>query len=312
VRRFAYWTAVLISVVALAVGGVYAYVGYRATSGPDGAVKGYFAALARGDAPAALGFGDRPTGPHDLLTSAVLAEQQRIAPLHDLRITDVARAGSEATVRFSYQLGFARGNREVTGSVRVLHRGSGWRLAETAVATTIDLTQATDRLSFAGSSVPEGPTLMFPGALPIRFDTAYLMLDPLTTDVEFGTGDRLRVTVVATPAARDQLMTELGAKLRACVSGPPPAADCPLPSARYVPGSLHGRIVGDLSDDIHLDVSVDAAGTISATGTVHFTGRYRRLTYENVATARRGALSLPVAASAYAVRPLAVRFASDT
>jgi hypothetical protein len=309
-RRFCYWTAVLVAVAALVGGGLYGYLGYRATSGPDGAVKGYFAALARSDAPAALGFGDRPQGPHNLLTSQVLAEQQQIAPLHGLRIVDVARAGSEATVQFSYQLRFARGNQEVTGSLRVVHRDSGWRLAETAVATTIRLDQATDRLTFAGTSVPEGPTLLFPGALPIRFDTSLLALNPGTADVQFGGGSTIVVSVEPTTGARAQLTTDLTRQLTACASGPPPALDCPLPSARYVPGSLRGRLVGDVASRLAFRVSSDAAGTISTTGSVLFTGRYRQLTYDNVVQVHRGRLRLPITASSYAVTPLSVRFAS--
>src|SRR4051812_31040755 len=103
-RRALYWIAVLVALAGLVGGAAYAYVAYRATSGPDGAVKGYFAALARSDAPAALAFGDVPAGPHELLTSAVLAEQQRIAPLHHVQILDVSRSGGAASVRYSYQL----------------------------------------------------------------------------------------------------------------------------------------------------------------------------------------------------------------
>jgi hypothetical protein len=310
-RRWFFWTTVLVALAALLGGSAFAYLGYRETSGPDGAVKGYFAALARSDAPAALGFGALPSGSRDLLTNEVLAVQQKIAPLHDVHISDVARAGSEATVRFSYQLGFAGGNQEVTGSLRVVEHGSGWRLAQTAVATTVRLDQATDRLTFAGSSVPEGPTLLFPGALPVRFDTSYLMLDPSTADVQFGRGSTTTVRVEPTAAARTQLTADIGTQLAACVSAPPPSADCPLPSSRFVPGSLRGRLVGDVARKLTFRVSSDAAGTITTTGTIGFTGKYRRLAYDNVAQSRRGKLQLPVTASSYAVAPLSVRFASS-
>src|ERR1700753_1320051 len=105
-RRALYWTAVLIAVGALAGGAVIASPGYSATAGPDGAVRGYFDALARSDAPAALAFGGLPPGPRDMLTSQVLAEQQQIAPLRNVQIHDVRQDGSQATVRYSYRLGF--------------------------------------------------------------------------------------------------------------------------------------------------------------------------------------------------------------
>ena len=62
-RRALYWSAVVLAVAVLAGGAVFAYLGYRSTAGPDGTVRGYFAALARADAPAALGFGRLPAGP---------------------------------------------------------------------------------------------------------------------------------------------------------------------------------------------------------------------------------------------------------
>jgi hypothetical protein len=308
-RRVLFWAALAVAVAALVGGAVYAYVGYRAVSGPEGAVRGYFAALARSDAPAALGFGTVPDGPHDLLTSDVLAEQQRIAPLRDVRIADVVHNGSQATVRFSYRLAFVAGTRQVTGSVRVVHGGASWRLAQTAVPTAVRLDQAADRVSFAGSSVPTGPTLLFPGALPIRFDTAYLRLAPDTAAVGFGSAPVIDLRVEPTASARAQLSAALAGMLAGCASGPPPSADCPLPSSRYVPGSLHGRI---LSRQLSFGVSSAAAGTITATGTAFFEGGYQRLAYDNVAEIRRGRLSLPVSASSYAVAPLSPRFTEQT
>jgi hypothetical protein len=305
-RRALYWITVVIAVAALAGGAVYAYLGYRDTAGPDGTVKGYFDALARADAPAALGFGSVPAGPHDLLTSQVLAEQQQLAPLRNLQIQSVARSGSRAAVQYSYQLGFSTGNRTVTGTVQVIDGAAGWRMSQTAVATTVILDQATDRSTFAQAAVPEGRTLLFPGALPIRFDTPYLALTPPAAQVRFGGPHTIALGVRATPAARSRLTAALHQRLTACVSGPPPSVACPLPSNRYVPGSLRGRLVGTLSHDIKFSVSPDAAGSIQARGTVAFRGHFRRLTYDNITQSRRGEVRLPVHASAYAVAPLAL------
>jgi hypothetical protein len=108
-RPATFWTAVLLSAAAVLGGSAYAICAHRADPGPQDAVTGYFAALTRGDAPAALAFGAVPRGPHEFLTSAVLAEQQRIAPMRDVRISGVSRTGSRAAVRFSYRLGFATG-----------------------------------------------------------------------------------------------------------------------------------------------------------------------------------------------------------
>ena len=49
-HRGLYWSAVLLALAALVGGSAFAYRAYEQTSGPDGAVKGYFAALSRSDA----------------------------------------------------------------------------------------------------------------------------------------------------------------------------------------------------------------------------------------------------------------------
>jgi subtilisin family serine protease len=311
-RRMLFWTAVLVSLAALAGGGLYAYAGYRSTPSPQDVVSGYFAALARADAPAALGYGTVPDGPHDLLTGAVLAQQQHIAPIRDVRVVAVQRAGSRASVSVTYRLGFARGGQADSGTVDLTHGRDGWRLAQVAVPTRLRLTQAVDRVTVAGSAVPSGPVLLFPGALPVRFDTPYLSLTATSSAVRFGAPATTVLHVEPSSAARAAFAARLGAAVRACVSGPRPSADCPLPSPRYVPGSLHGRIVGSVMRQVRLTVTPADAGMITATGTVQFEGSYQRLAYDNVAQTHRGTLSLPITASAYAVAPLALRSVGTT
>jgi hypothetical protein len=310
VRRALYWTAVLVALGALVSGAIIAYAGYSATAGPDGAVKGYFAALARSDAPAALAFGGLPAGPRDMLTSQVLAEQEQLAPLRDVQIGKVSRHGANATVGYSYRLGFATGAKTVRGQVRLHDTGAGWRLSQVATVVTVQLGQAVDRSTFAQTSVPPGRTLLFPGALPIRLDTAYLTLEPSHPQVRLGAGGSIRLSVRPSASARTQLTEAVQHRMSTCVSAPPPTANCPLPSPRYVPGSLRGQLVGDVSHEIHFSVSSEAAGSIEVQGAVTFRGTYRRLTYDNVPETRHGRLKLQVHAAAYAVRPLKMRFGS--
>lgn len=307
-RRAVFWTASLVAVIALLGGAAYAYLGYRATSGPGATVRGYFAALARSDAPAALAFGDVPDGPHGLLTSEVLAQQQQIAPLHDVRILDVATAGDEATVRYSYQLRFALGGRTASGNLRVLHRASRWRLAQTAVPVTVRLVQASDRVTFAGSSLPAGRTLLFPGALPLHLDTPYLQVRSATATAQFAGGSTIDIDLELTAAGRAGLIAALTKRLAACASGHDAAPDCPLPSSRVVPSSFAGRITGVTGKKITFRVGTDASGMISMNGVVDFRGRYRELDYNNVVHTHRGRVPLGIAATAYPVAPLAVRF----
>jgi hypothetical protein len=49
-------------------------------------------------------------------------------------------------------------------------------------------------------------------------------------------------------------------------------------------------------------------GTISIGGTVHFRGRYERLSFDNVAGRHAGSLIIPVYAQAFPVAPLRIRF----
>ncbi|HEY2296625.1 MAG TPA: hypothetical protein VGH43_02765 [Jatrophihabitans sp.] len=306
-RRAVFWTAVVVAAAALFAGSLYAFVAYRETSGPDGAVRGYFAALERGDAPAALGFGDVPRGPTDLLTDQVLAEQQAIAPMHDAQVLAVAEHGDRADVQFSYHLRFADGDQQYRGVLHVIKRDTGWRLASTVVATRIDLQQAVDRLNFAGTTVPGGRVLMFPGALPIRFDTRYLRLDPSTRSVQFTGSRRTDVRVQPTPPARRVLAAHLRSQLRRCVRSA--ALACPLPSPQTIPGSLRGRIA---KINCEYRVTSEAAGSISISGSAFFVGRYRTLSYENVAATHRGRLALPVSAQTYPVAPLRVSFGGSS
>lgn len=308
-RRACYWAAVVLALGALVGGGTYAYVGYRATSGPDGAVRGYFAALERGDGRSALGFGDVPLGSTALLTDQVLAEQQAVAPMHDASVDDVVDSGDTATVGYSYLLGFPDGDQQYRGSLHLVRRSDGWRLTATAVAVDISVEQAVDRFTFADTTAPDGRVLMFPGALPVRFDTGYLQLDPATRAVRFGGPRRLDVRIEPTAAARRQLAARIARQLRACVRSAPASAVCPLPSPRTVPGSLRGRITA-----VHCTyrVTSEASGAVSITGNAFFTGRYRSLSYDNVASTRHGRLALPVSALAYPVAPLAVHFTDET
>ena len=137
--------------------------------------------------------------------------------------------------------------------------------------------------------------LLFPGALPVRFDTPYLRLDPATRAVGFGVGRRLAVRIEA-PGRPTGLLTARSAHaLRACAAAGQ-LVDRPArnPSPRYVPGSLRGRLA---SLRCTYRVTSEAAGAIAITGTAFVRGSYRTLDYENVARTDRGRIVLPVDAS---------------
>jgi hypothetical protein len=301
--RGLFWAAVLLALVALVGGGVVAYKAYESTAGPDGAVEGYFAALGRSDAPAALAFGDVPDGPHGLLTSAVLREQQQLAPLGHVEVVSVEQHGDAARVAVRYRLGFDSGARQVDDVVAVHRSGASWRLDRTAVPVRLELTQAADRVRLAGLRVPTAPTLLFPGALPVRFDTPYLQLAAGSRQLGFTTADDDELQVEASAAGRTAVTAAVTSALQKCL-GAHPDVRCPLPSPRAVPGSLAGRVDGTGPLQLKVTVADAAAGLLEVDGTVPVTGHYRELDFDNLAKARSGTVRVEVSASAYATQPL--------
>ncbi|MCU1657467.1 MAG: hypothetical protein JWO57_2123 [Pseudonocardiales bacterium] len=306
-HRGLYWFAVLLAVAALVGGGVVAYASYAATAGPDGAVKGYLAALARSDAPAALGFGDLPAGPHNLLTSTVLREQQKIAPMRDVHIVSTDRNGPTATVTVRYRLAFASGTQQITDAVTVVSHKGSWRLARTALATQLQLLQASARATIVGAAVPVGPLLLFPGALPIRFDTPYLELDPATSGVRLSGPDQTELTVQVSAAGRTAVDSAVAAGVRSCLGGAPHADPrCPLPSDRSVPGSLRATVPANVAKSLVLSVARDARGVIQVTARLKLAGQYAELDFDNLPVIRKGAVTLSLQAKAFARTPILI------
>jgi hypothetical protein len=298
---------VLLALLVTVSGAVLAYVGFRDADSPDRVVAGYFDALARSDAPAALGYAEVPSGPRTLLTSAVLREQQRIAAIRGVDVLAVDRSGDTARVSVRYELAFRSGSVHVLDAVPVHRSGGSWRMAAAAVPARLHLAAA-QRATLAGGAVPEGTMLFFPGAVPLHFDSPYLQLAPDSRYLSFDSPTDTTLRVQVSPAGRQAVRTALGQALESCYTRSDGGSDtCPLPSDRYVPGSLRGA-VQPLGDRLTISVGKEPAGVLSITGTATFTGSYQRLTYENVPEPGSGSIAVPVHARAYAVAPLHVRW----
>jgi hypothetical protein len=309
VRRWGFRLGVLAGVLMLAAGITLAVEGYAATGGPDGAVRGYFAAISASDAAGALAYGDLPAGSRSLLTDDVLREQQTNAHLRDLRIGTTGQQGDRAEVDVTYTLAFPWTNIAVAAAVHLHERGDTWRLDEAAIPVTLNSFAARERMSILGTELPTERLLLFPGALPISLDTPYLRLNAYFDNVTFGAPDTLNVRLDLTDQARTAFERATLAAVRRCVTG---AADpaCPLPDERYVPGSIHGRIDGGLrATDASLD-DLDVAGLLRLKAHVLVVGSYRRLTFHNVQVSGHGRLDLDVEVAAYAVPPLRLRWVS--
>jgi hypothetical protein len=301
-----FWTTCALALLLVAGGAVTAFVGYERTAGPDGAVRGYFAALRRADAGAALAFGDIPDGPRTLLTAKVLREQQRIAPIADVQVVVSQRHGGTATVAVHYDLDFPGDRLRVDDSVQVVRHGRDWHLARVAAYTRLDVLQAADRTSIVGAPVPADPTLVFPGAAPIRVDTAYLMVQDDSSVVTLSGGSDTAIAVGVSPAGAAAVRAALGTALRSCLAGLHPDPRCPLPSARTVPGSVRAALPANAVDALKIAVQPDSSGLVQVSGSLRLSGSYTDLDFDNVAHQHRGGFTLPVQAVSYATAPVAL------
>lgn len=305
-RRMLFWVGVLVAVLTLAGGVLVAARGVTASQSPAAVVRSYFAALGHGDAPRALAYGRVPFGPHTLLTDTVLREQQRIAALRDVIVVRTQRHGNRATVDVTYTLGYPGDDVAVRATVPLHEQSGSWRLDYVAVPTQLEPDGAAQRESLLGGTVPTQTVLLFPGALPIRFDTAYLGLDPSEDNVGFDDASSIGIEVKVTDAGRRAMLDAVRAGLRRCLTR---ASDpsCPLPNERYVPGSIRGTLEGGLRAT-RVTTGVDPVGTLQLTATAAVTGTWRRLDFHNRQVRGHGTLYLDVHASAYAVSPLRVRW----
>ncbi len=309
-KALLYWAGVFVAVGLIATGVTVAVLGYADTAGPDGAVRGYFAALTDADAPTALAYGMVPDGSHTLLTDEVLREQQRIAPLQDATITGVRRHGDTATVAVRYVLAFPDLALPISAEIQV-HKSSGeWRLDRVAIPVRLRASEGSQRQSVLGSALPTGTVLLFPGALPISLDTRYLQLDPSVDNVAFDSPPLINVNLAVTAAGRAAFTRATLAAVRTCVTGPRDPA-CPLPDERYVPGSVRGSVDGGLRATIVSLVPGEAVGSMDLTGRATVDGSYLRLNFHNRQVAGHGRVDISVHAVAYAVAPVQVRWASS-
>lgn len=308
-RRTLFGAAALLSAALIVGGAVVAYRGYEQSAGPGAAVRHYFSALKDGDAPRALSWGQVPDGPHSLLTSTVLKTQQRIAPIVDFGIDHVDQTGSRAVVHARYSLNFAGGAVPVTAAIHVDRRNGTWRLRTSAIPIQLVLSAAKNRATVAGGRVPQTDTLVFPGAAPITFDTPYLELDPARDSIGFGSASQLDVAVRVSRKGRVAARAAVGQQLTTCLTTKP-RVTCPLPSDRYVPGSLKGTLKQSALDALAITLGSSPDGVIELDGTVAFTGSYRKLSFANVAKNGRGTAGLKVHARAYAVAPLMIAWNS--
>ncbi len=194
-----FWLAALIATFALVGGAFVAVSSYLSSAQPGTVAVAYFAALARDDAAQALSYGPLPAGDHAYLTAEVLKAQLAVGAITDIHVLSVTTADRDAggsataSVNLSYTIrGPASAPHIATDTVPMIRSGRHWWLAATAVSTKVGLAQAAKRATFAGTAFPSTAVLLFPGALPISFDTPNLELANPNASVHFGLGRQFR------------------------------------------------------------------------------------------------------------------------
>lgn len=280
-----FWFTLLLATVATLAGASIAVGAYQGAGDPGTVVQAYFAALNSGDAAGALGYGDVPPAQRDLLTSAMLAAQNAVAPIENLTVAGVRRNGDSATVDISYTLAFASGKTTVLDAVPVFRQGHYWRLARSAVPLTVDAGDGSTLASFAGSEIPTGDYAMFPGAVPVTYDTPNLELDSASRIVRFSGSGSLQVNAQVSAVGRKLITPVVRAALAACLAGKEEQQPlCPLPDPdQAVPGSLRGIASGKTSGPIQFLVE-SASGRIDITEEAAVKATYQQLDENNLAS----------------------------
>lgn len=298
--QHAFWFALLLATAILLGGAVVAAGAYTSAAQPETVVVAYFAALQRGDAAAALGYGALPAGSTTLLTPAVLAAQNIQGPIQSVTVHRVRRNGNRAQVDVTYTVGIVGHPVTVADTVPVVRAGHGWRLVESAVAQELGPGGGSDLARFAGFAVPDGDFSMFPGAVPVTYLTPNLVLAPHSQVASFNNGGLLLVDATVSPAGRAALTSAVTAALRSCLTGRSATQHlCPAPHPGVaVPGSLRGRLTGSVGHALTVQFP-GSDSEIEVSGDVPVTGSYRRLDVNDIATSVT-TTTVPVDAHAYA------------
>lgn len=294
------WFAVAMSVLLVLAGVTVALGAYLADAQPETVVRAYFAALQRGDAAAALGYGNPPSAARDLLTPTVLAAQNAVGPIEDVVVRHVRRTGDVARVDVGYTVALRTGPVRVTDTVPVVRSGHGWRLVRPAVLTTIYPADGSELASYAGAAVPNGPHWLFPGAVPVTYSTPNLVLARDSRVVRLADSGYLAVAAVVSPAGRRAIGAAVTAALRACLGNRSATeALCPVPDPAAVPGSLRGRVRGVAA--VRLTVR-SGDGLVGIRADVPVVATYQELDRNNIASPR-AARTARVSAFCYVTRP---------
>lgn len=182
-------------------------------------VRGYFDAVARADAAAALAYGKEQPKASPLLTDEVLKAAVATAPVTDLRVEvgELTRNAdgelATARVRAVYQIG----GELVTRSWTLHKQGEDWKFAKATASVKVEASQVA--LKFNGATATAGTVELLPGAYRVTTDDTLFSL-PDTTMMARGPGDDTSwsPSFVINPNAVNEAAKAVTASYRACVA----------------------------------------------------------------------------------------------
>lgn len=166
-----------------------------------GVVKQYLEALARGDATAALALGSSEPASTDLLTDDILKQQQQMAPLTDIQITEDSPLSDDPN-KTEVSVTAKFGGQATEGSIIVTKADGGYKLVdafanEEFIGLTMNFGNSppADRLEstlqiFGKPLDPSGHAYVFPGAWKVTSSSPYIDVNP-PPPVKIGLGGQL-------------------------------------------------------------------------------------------------------------------------
>jgi hypothetical protein len=293
----------------LAAGVTTAVVTYLRVAGPAQVVSSYFTAVRSGDAPKALGYAREVTGDRRFLTSDVLRVQQRIASIGEVSTTSSTRTGTTASVSVSYPIGTAVGARTVREVVGLHLVDRRWLLDSPAASVRIDVGNGRNRATLAGTALPTDPAWLFPGGIPIVYDTPLLQQGTSSNRIQLSSTGTLRVIPELTEDGRNRLIEDLKTAMTGCLEQAAAApATCPLApgSGRVVPGSLRGSLTELTFSTNPTLISGDADGLLQLDGSATVHGSWTTLDFNNLPVTTSGDATVPFSAHAFVSAPTAI------
>lgn len=282
VRRWAVWTAILLAAVLVAVG---ASVLIRPILWPTAsdAVRGYLAALARGDARTALGYARTPPADTSWLTDERLRDAMRASPMTSISVPDSPMTEGGAPVGQSYLASYRLGTQLVVVPLAVIQTPQGWKLVQVASVLNLGLPVGLE-VQLNGSTVTASSVTVFPGT--------YTMTSPNTL-VDLSSGGSLLVTrpgdslllrpvPMLSATGRETVVRAGKQSLTSCLARAT-VQDRTCPNVMYVRdgevvdnASVAWSLVGDpwVSAQVTLDVDRPTLAIVRLSPTFHLVARY--------------------------------------